>query len=110
MKQTDDIQRIKWIKAATKGDLDAFGELVKQHESMLLSFALYRLPVREEAVEAVQDSFVRAYKQLSDFRLDGDFGTWLRSICRFMILTRSKNYVRRKKKSEHVNAQLMALA
>jgi len=49
---------------------------------MLLSFALYRLPAREEAIEAVQDSFIRAYQQLADFRLNADFGVWLRSICR----------------------------
>jgi RNA polymerase sigma-70 factor (ECF subfamily) len=105
----DDIQRTKQIKAARNGDLAAFGDLVKQYEPMLLSFALYRLPAREEAAEAVQDSFIRAYQQLADFRLDADFGTWLRSICRFMILTRAKKYVREKRKSENVKEQLMAL-
>lgn len=110
MEQTDDILTVKRIKAARKGDLPAFGELVKQHESMLLSFAVYRLPQREEAAEAVQDTFIRAYQQLADFRLDADFGTWLRSICRFMILSRAKTYSRRKAKSETYKDQLMALA
>jgi RNA polymerase sigma-70 factor (ECF subfamily) len=110
MEPMDDIQRVKLIQAASQGDRTAFGELVKHHESMLLSFALYRLPAREEAVEAVQDSFIRAYQQLADFRQDADFGTWLRSICRFMILTRAKKYVREKRKSENAKEQLMALA
>lgn len=110
METINDIQDVQLIKAATKGDLEAFGILVKQHESSLLSFALYRLPQREEAVEAVQDTFIRAYRQLADFRLDADFGTWLRSICRFMILTRAKTYSRQKAKSENYKAQLMALA
>ena len=110
MDTTDDIQRGNLIQAASQGDLPAFGELVKQHEAMLLTFALYRLPQREEAVEAVQDTFIRAYEQLADFRMDGDFGTWLRSICRFMILTRAKTYSREKKKSDRYKSQLMALA
>ena len=110
MEQTDTIQQARWIKAAANGDLDAFGELVKQHESMLLSFALYRLPLREEAVEAVQDSFLRAYQQLADFRADADFGIWLRSICRFMLLSRAKKQGRQKAKSENAKMQLMALA
>lgn len=110
MDTTDDIQQAKRIQAAASGDLSAFGELVKQHERMLLSFALYRLPQREEALEAVQDTFIRAYEQLADFRIEGDFATWLRSICRFMILTRVKKYSREKKKSDGYRSQLMALA
>lgn len=110
METTNDIQTAQLIKAASKGDLQAFGDLVKQHERDLLAFALYRLPQREEATEAVQDTFIRAYQQLADFRQDADFGTWLRSICRFMILTRAKNYSRQKAKSEHYTSQLMALA
>jgi RNA polymerase sigma-70 factor (ECF subfamily) len=110
METVNDIQDVQLIKAATKGDLEAFGKLVKQHESDLLAFALYRLPQREEAVEAVQDTFIRAYQQLTDFRMEADFGTWLRSICRFMILTRAKNYSRRKAKSDNYKAQIMALA
>ena len=106
----NDIQIAQLIKAASKGDLQAFGDLVKQYETMLLTFTLYRLPQREEATEAVQDTFIRAYQQLADFRLDADFGTWLRSICRFMILSRAKNYSRQKARSEKYKTQLMALA
>lgn len=110
MEPMNDIQHTGLIKAAIKGDLDAFGELVRHHEAMLLSFALYRLPAREEAVEAVQDAFLRAYQQLADFRQEADFGAWLRSICRFMVLTRIKKYCREKAKSEKAKEQLMALA
>jgi len=82
MEAIDEIKQAQLIRAARNGDRGAYGELVKQHEAMLLSFALYRLPAREEAIEAVQDSFIRAYQQLADFRLNADFGVWLRSICR----------------------------
>lgn len=98
------------IKAAQDGDMSAFGRLVRQHEKMLLAFAVYRMPVREEAHEAVQDTFIRAYQQIAEFRPDGDFGIWLRSICRYMILNRVHEYTRRRRKQDDYRAQLAVLA
>ncbi|MFA7174753.1 MAG: sigma-70 family RNA polymerase sigma factor [Kiritimatiellia bacterium] len=98
------------IKAAQDGDMPAFGRLVRQHEKMLLAFAVYRMPVREEAREAVQDTFIRAYEQIAEFRPDGDFGIWLRSICRYMVLNRVHEYTRRRRKQEDYRAQLAVLA
>ncbi|MDD2598038.1 MAG: sigma-70 family RNA polymerase sigma factor [Kiritimatiellae bacterium] len=98
------------IKSAQDGDMPAFGRLVRQHEKMLLAFAVYRMPVREEAREAVQDTFIRAYEQIAEFRPDGDFGVWLRSICRYMILNRVHEYTRRRRKQEDYRAQLAVLA
>ncbi len=108
--QTDSGQIMQHIKASLAGDDEAFAELVKLHEPMLLAFAHYRLPQSEEAVEAVQDTFVRAFEQLSDFRPDADFGIWLRTICRYMILSRVKTYNRRKIKHDDYKGQLIALA
>lgn len=101
-----DISTTDFISRARDGDLPAFAELVKTHESDLLAFALYRMPNHEEAREAVQDTFVRAYQQLSEFRPDGNFGTWLRSICRYMILSRAKTYSRQKAHQADYRAQI----
>jgi len=98
------------IKAAKDGDTVAFGRLILVHEKMLLTFALYRMPVREDAKEAVQDTFIRAYEQLNDFRYGADFGVWLRSICRYMILNRVHEYTRRKEKHDNYREQLSILA
>jgi RNA polymerase sigma-70 factor (ECF subfamily) len=108
--QTDSGQVMQHIKASLAGEDGAFAELVKIHEPMLLAFAHYRLPQSEEAVEAVQDTFVRAFEQLPDFRPDADFGTWLRTICRYMILSRVKTYNRRKIKHDDYKGQLVMLA
>ncbi|MBN2704268.1 MAG: sigma-70 family RNA polymerase sigma factor [Pontiellaceae bacterium] len=98
------------IQAAQKGDLQAFGEVVKTYEPMLRAFALYRLPYPNEAAEAVQDTFVRAHEQLAEFRSGADFGAWLRSICRYMILSRVKSYTRRKVKHDDYKSQIAAIA
>jgi len=98
------------IRAAQNGDTAAFGRLVLQYERMLLTFAVYRMPVREEAREAVQDTFIRAYEQIAEFRAGADFGIWLRSICGYMILNRINDYNRRRRKHEDYIAQLELLA
>lgn len=103
-------QILEQVNRVRSGDIQAFAALVKSHEHMLLSFALYRLPQHEEALEAVQDSFIRAYEQLADFRTEADFGTWLRSICRYMILSRAKTYSRQKHKHDTYRMQIEALA
>jgi len=98
------------IKTARDGDTVAFGRLIREHEKMLLAFALYRMPVREEAKEVVQDTFIRAYEQIAEFRPGADFGVWLRSICRYMILNRVHEYTRRKQKHDNYKEQLSILA
>ncbi len=98
------------IKATQNGDTKAYGRLIRSHEKMLYAFAAYRIPVREEALEAVQDTFIRAYAQISDFRDGADFGVWLRSICRYMVLSRITEYTRRKKKQDNYKEQLSILA
>jgi len=98
------------IKAAKCGDTVAFGRLIRAHEKMLLGYAAYRMPVREEAAEAVQDTFLRAFEQIADFRTGSDFGIWLRTICQYMILNRVHAYLRRKNKHESYKEQLTVLA
>ncbi|MBN2786201.1 MAG: sigma-70 family RNA polymerase sigma factor, partial [Pontiellaceae bacterium] len=52
----------------------------------------------------------RAYEQIAELRPESDFGTWIRSICRFMILTRVKKYTRQKAKHDNYKEQLAVLA
>jgi DNA-directed RNA polymerase specialized sigma24 family protein len=78
------------IQQILAGDRDAYAELVDEHQSMLLAYAAYRVPDRDLAEEVTQQTFIRAYEQLADFRTDQDFGVWLRVICRYMILAELK--------------------
>lgn len=110
MKDSITIEVAGDISAAQSGDQEAFGRLVRRYEKMLLAFAGCRIPHPDEAREAVQDTFVRAWQQMADFRSDGDFGVWLRSICRYMVLSRVKSYLRRKKKETDVHEQIFLLA
>jgi RNA polymerase sigma-70 factor (ECF subfamily) len=83
------------IRRVRGGERDAYAGIVAAHQDMLLAYAGYRLP--DLADEVVQQTFIRAFEQLGAFRPDGDFGTWLRSVCKYMILAE----VKRRQRDEH---------
>ena len=62
------------------GDERRFSLLVDRHKDRAMTLALRILANREEAEEAVQDAFVRAFRSLGRFRGDSTFSTWFYSI------------------------------
>jgi RNA polymerase sigma-70 factor, ECF subfamily len=68
------------IARARSGDADAFRELVERHSRAVFRVA-YRLTGRlEDAEDVVQETFLRAYRQLARFESRANFGTWLHRI------------------------------
>ncbi len=68
------------IDRALSGDDQAFETLVKQHEGRVYRTALGIVGKPEDAEEALQDTFLKAYQHLKDFRRDSRFTTWLTRI------------------------------
>jgi RNA polymerase sigma-70 factor (ECF subfamily) len=79
----DQAQEAEWIERARARDTDAFRQLVDAYRHMAYGVALRILGHAEEAEEATQESFVRAWKALPNFRGDAKFSTWL-----YRIVTR----------------------
>jgi len=69
------------------GDLDAYGDVVREHQGILLGYALRRLGDWTLAEEVVQLTFIRAYQKLDEFQPDKEFGVWLCVTCKYLILT-----------------------
>jgi RNA polymerase sigma-70 factor (ECF subfamily) len=65
---------------AARGDDGAFAELVSRHERRVYNLALRMLGRPEDARDASQDAFVSCYRNLSKFRGDAAFSTWLHRI------------------------------
>ncbi|PYR94052.1 MAG: RNA polymerase subunit sigma-24 [Acidobacteria bacterium] len=68
------------VALARDGDSEAFRSLVERH-----SCAVYRLAHRmtgnpHDAEDVVQETFLRAYRQLGRFESRANFGTWLHRI------------------------------
>lgn len=68
------------VDQCQKGDLDAFERLVSKHQKRMLNIAFRLIGDYEEACESVQDAFFAAYRNISTFRGDAKFSTWLTTI------------------------------
>lgn len=80
------------IQQVLKGHEQAFATLVKRYEQFAFTLALRVVKKREDALEVAQDSFVRAYRYLPDFRGDARFSTWLYKI----VYSTALNFIRKK--------------
>jgi RNA polymerase sigma-70 factor (ECF subfamily) len=65
------------IRAAQRGDQDAFAALVQTHDQAVLRIAMNLLRSPEEARDVYQEAFLRVFRNLHSFRFDCSFTTWL---------------------------------
>lgn len=68
------------LEKVRSGDIEAFRYFVGKYQDMAYAVAMGVLHHREEAEEAVQDAFVRAFQGLAKFRGDAKFSTWFHRI------------------------------
>ena len=69
------------IKKAQRGDTLAFEKLVSAHEGFVYSLALRQLRSPQDAEDAAQEVFIKAWTSLGAFRGDSRFSVWLYRIC-----------------------------
>jgi RNA polymerase sigma-70 factor, ECF subfamily len=69
------------VARAQRGDRRAFEELVERHQHRLYTLAARTLGSVDEAADAVQEAFIRAWLGLPRFRGGSLFSTWLFRIC-----------------------------
>jgi RNA polymerase sigma-70 factor (ECF subfamily) len=68
------------VARAQAGDADAFRELVEQHTRAVYRVAFRVTGKAEDAEDVVQETFLRAYRQLHRFESRANVGTWLHRI------------------------------
>lgn len=68
------------VARVLSGDRRAFEPLVRRHERRVFCVTLAVLGNVEDAEEAMQDVFVKAYQHLQQFRRESRFTTWLTRI------------------------------
>jgi len=68
------------VRSAKQGDMAAFEELVNRHTDMILRVAMHITNSHEDAEEAVQDAFLKAFQHLQSFEERARFSTWLTRI------------------------------
>ena len=65
------------LARARQGDSEAFRVLVEQHSRSVFRLAYRMTGNEQDAEDVVQESFLRAYRQLGRFESRANFGTWL---------------------------------
>jgi RNA polymerase sigma-70 factor (ECF subfamily) len=68
------------VTECLRGDEDAFRLLVDRYRSRLHALACGILQDSEQAADAVQEAFLKAYASLAEYRGRGGFGAWIRKI------------------------------
>ncbi len=72
----------EWARSAAGGDKAAFARLVEKHKQSVYGLCYRLLGAAEEARDAAQEAFVRAYTGIRDFDARQPFAAWVLRIAR----------------------------
>ena len=68
---------VVWVARCLKGDTTAFEALVNKHQRVLFTVAVHLLGDYEDARDATQNTFVRAFERLETFDPKRKFFSWI---------------------------------
>ena len=68
------------VRRASKGDNDAFAEIVRRHAPRVRALCAATLHGEDAAEDAAQEVFLKAHRALGRFSGEASFGTWLHRI------------------------------
>jgi RNA polymerase sigma-70 factor, ECF subfamily len=97
------------LQSATEGDASAFETLIRRHDRFLYRVARSVLLDDYEAEDVVQETFIKAFKHLGDFRGEARLSTWLTRIAlneAFARKRRRRNTVQLEALQLRTNAQI----
>lgn len=91
------------IQAAKDGDHAAFAELLQRHDRQILQVAHGILGNMQDAYDAWQDGVIKAYSNLSSFRMESRFSTWLTRI----VINQALNLRKKRKWKRRLSFELL---
>jgi len=68
------------VERTRRGEVDAYGELVRRYQTSVFNVCYRLLGERQEAEDLAQDAFLRGYRRLATFDADRPFGPWIRKV------------------------------
>jgi len=87
------------IRRAQAGDQQAFTALIRTHDDSMRGLAWQLLKDRHAMDDALQDAYIKAYRQIGSFRADARFSSWL---CR-VVHNSCMDYHRRRARQPRVS-------
>jgi RNA polymerase sigma-70 factor, ECF subfamily len=99
------------ISASETGKVEAYAELVREHQSGLRAY-VRSLGADEIWVDDLaQEVFLVAYRRQADFKANADYGKWLRGIARHLVVNERRKAARRSRlMHEGITDLLLALS
>ena len=83
------------VRAVLAGDVNQYAVLVRRYSSRYARYAARLLGSVDDAEDAVQDAFVRAYDQLAQCRDPDNFAGW------FFLILRNRCFAQRRRSRRH---------
>jgi len=92
------------VKAAKRGDMAAFEELVGRHRDKIYARAFSMMRNEDEAVDLSQEAWVKSWQRLKQFQGDSSFGTWMTRI----VINLCLDQLRRRKRQRAESIEEMS--
>jgi len=87
------------VRAARRGDMAAFEELVARHRDKIYARAYSMMRNEEEAVDLSQEAWVKGWQRLRQFHSQSSFGTWMTRIIINLCLDQLRKHKRQRAES-----------
>jgi RNA polymerase sigma-70 factor (ECF subfamily) len=87
------------VRAAQRGDMPAFEELVVRHRDKIYARAFSMMRNEEEAVDLSQEAWVKGWQRLRQFQGESSFGTWMTRIVINLCLDQLRKHKRQRTES-----------
>ncbi len=94
------------VAGARRGDMRAFEKLYRMHSGRVYGLCLRMTRRTDAAEDCVQQTFVRAWRNLASFEGRSSFRTWLHRIAVNEVLTQARNHGTRSESDEESVAEL----
>lgn len=87
------------VERVQSGDRDAFRQLVERYQRRLFSVAFGMVRNREDALDIVQDAFIKVHRHIASFQGSSSFYTWAYRICVNLCI----DHLRRRQRHQEVD-------
>ncbi|WP_299440453.1 RNA polymerase sigma factor [uncultured Aquimarina sp.] len=81
------------VEKSKSGDRNSQYQLYELYVNAMYNVSMRMIGIKEDAEDIIQDSFVEAFKNLTSFRYESTFGSWLKRI----VINKSINHLKSKK-------------
>lgn len=90
------------IRRCLEGDSNAYGILIDRYQKALYNTALRMTQDSEEARDITQETFIKAYERLSDYRPEHKFFSWIYRI----LINDTLNRLKQRKLTQGIEAEI----